>query len=46
MLLFQVYATYRFTFDHVYDPTAAQEEVYEKSAKQAVLSTLQVSELP
>ncbi|KAK9829931.1 hypothetical protein WJX72_008705 [[Myrmecia] bisecta] len=36
-----VFATYRFTFDHVYDPDSEQAQVYEHSAKGAVLSTLQ-----
>jgi hypothetical protein len=35
-----VYNTHQFTFDHVYDQNASQQEVYEKSAKEAVLSTL------
>ena len=35
-----VYNTHQFTFDHVYDQNASQREVYEKSAKEAVLSTL------
>lgn len=36
-----LYATYRFTFDHVYDQDNTQEEVYQQSAKQVVLSCLQ-----
>lgn len=36
-----LYATYRFTFDFVYDQDSTQEEVYEHSARPAVLSTLQ-----
>ena len=35
-----MYNTHQFTFDHVYDQNASQREVYEKSAKEAVLSTL------
>lgn len=38
----QAYATYRFTFDHVYGPDSQQDEVYEHSAKRTVLSALQV----
>lgn len=37
----QLYATYRFTFDHVYDQDSRQEEVYETSARSAVHCTLQ-----
>lgn len=37
----QVYATYRFPFDAVYDEHATQEDVYVTSARPAVLSTLQ-----
>jgi hypothetical protein len=37
----QLYATYRFTFDHVYDQDSRQEEVYETSARSAVHNTLQ-----
>ncbi|CAL5221751.1 g4003 [Coccomyxa viridis] len=35
------YATYSFTFDWVYGPDSFQSEVYDKSAKGTVLSTLQ-----
>lgn len=35
-----VYNTHQFKFDHVYDQDASQETVYERSAKDAVLSTL------
>ena len=35
-----LYNTHQFTFDHVYDQDASQESVYERSAKDAVLSTL------
>lgn len=34
------YQTNQFTFDYVYDQESTQEEVYENTAKQAVLSTL------
>lgn len=37
----QVYATYRFPFDAVYDEHATQQDVYLTSARPAVLSTLQ-----
>lgn len=36
-----LYATYRFTFDHVYDQDSTQNEVYDQTAKPLVLSTLQ-----
>eukprot|EP00879_Flechtneria_rotunda_P030394 GHRR01033020.1.p1 GENE.GHRR01033020.1~~GHRR01033020.1.p1 ORF type:complete len:224 (+),score=58.19 GHRR01033020.1:683-1354(+) len=36
-----LYATYRFTFDNVYDQHSSQEEVYNQSARPLVLSTLQ-----
>lgn len=36
-----LYATYRFTFDHVYDQDSSQQEVYNQSARPLVLSTLQ-----
>lgn len=36
-----LYSTYRFTFDHVYDQHATQDNVYNQSAKAVVLSTLQ-----
>ena len=39
----QAYATYSFTFDWVYGPDSFQSEVYDKSAKGTVLSTLQAS---
>ena len=35
-----VYNTHQFKFDHVYDQDASQDDVYERSAKEAVLSTL------
>lgn len=35
-----VFNTHQHTFDHVYDQDASQKEVYERSAKDAVLSTL------
>ena len=35
-----LYNTHQFTFDHVYDQDASQQMVYERSAKDAVLSTL------
>ena len=38
-----LFASYRFTFDHVYDQDSSQDEVYSQSAKQVVLSTLQAS---
>lgn len=37
-----VYATHTFTFDQVYDQTADQKSVYETTARDAVMSTLQV----
>eukprot|EP00878_Enallax_costatus_P033723 GHUV01037275.1.p1 GENE.GHUV01037275.1~~GHUV01037275.1.p1 ORF type:complete len:137 (+),score=40.60 GHUV01037275.1:1164-1574(+) len=37
-----LYATYRFTFDHVYDQDSSQQELYNQSARPLVLSTLQV----
>ena len=40
-LTLQAYATYSFTFDWVYGPDSFQSEVYDKSAKGTVLSTLQ-----
>eukprot|EP00877_Chromochloris_zofingiensis_P011298 jgi/Chrzof1/6421/Cz18g10030.t1 len=36
-----LYATYRFTFDHVYGPNSTQEQVYLSAARPLVLSTLQ-----
>ncbi|GAX79497.1 hypothetical protein CEUSTIGMA_g6938.t1 [Chlamydomonas eustigma] len=36
-----LFATYRFTFDHVYDQSSSQEELYTKSAQHIVLSILQ-----
>lgn len=36
-----MYATYRFTFDHVYDQDSTQQEVYDQSARPLVLSALQ-----
>lgn len=36
-----VYATHKFTFDYVYDQDAQQADVYNNTAKDAVLSTLQ-----
>jgi hypothetical protein len=42
VVLLQAYATYRFTFDHVYGPDSQQAEVYDHSAKRTVLSALQV----
>lgn len=36
-----VFNTHQHAFDHVYDQDASQKEVYERSAKDAVLSTLQ-----
>jgi hypothetical protein len=35
-----VYNTHQFKFDYVYDQDASQETVYERSAKDAVVSTL------
>ncbi|KAL0209424.1 hypothetical protein RCL1_007792 [Eukaryota sp. TZLM3-RCL] len=35
-----LYSTHTFTFDYVYDQDASQSEVYEHTAKTAVLSTL------
>ncbi len=36
-----LYSSHRFTFDHVYDERATQAEVYEHTAKSAVMSALQ-----
>jgi hypothetical protein len=36
----QVYSTYRYAFDHVYGPDSQQEEVYQQSARSAVLNVL------
>ncbi|MEW5305833.1 MAG: hypothetical protein WDW36_008349 [Sanguina aurantia] len=36
-----LYATYRFTFDHVYDQGSSQQELYNTTAQQVVLSILQ-----
>ncbi|KAF5835168.1 P-loop containing nucleoside triphosphate hydrolase protein [Dunaliella salina] len=36
-----LYATYRFTFDYVYDQDSTQEELYLRSAQHVVLSILQ-----
>jgi len=36
-----LYATYRYTFDHVYDEQSGQDEVYNHSARSAVHCTLQ-----
>ena len=36
-----VFNTHQFAFDHVHDQHASQREVYENSARDAVLSTLQ-----
>ncbi|KAG1674732.1 hypothetical protein FOA52_013567 [Chlamydomonas sp. UWO 241] len=36
-----LFATYRFTFDHVYDQESTQETVYRNSAQHVVLSILQ-----
>ena len=41
-----LYATYRFTFDRVYDTDTSQDEVYLNSARPAVLQTVQVGDLP
>ena len=38
----QVFSTYRFKFDQVHDPGSDQLEVYNQTAKGAVLSSLQV----
>ncbi|GAB4823415.1 hypothetical protein N2152v2_010461 [Parachlorella kessleri] len=35
-----VYNTYRYAFDHVYGPDSRQEEVYQQSARSAVLNVL------
>jgi hypothetical protein len=37
-----LFATYRFTFDHVYDQESTQDMVYTNSAQHVVLSILQV----
>lgn len=36
-----LFATYRFTFDHIFSPSAEQQHVYEVAARPAVESTLQ-----
>lgn len=36
-----IYATHRFTFDYVYDQDARQVDVYNNTAREAVMSTLQ-----
>lgn len=36
-----LHSTYRFTFDHVHDQYSTQQELYESSAKQVVLSSLE-----
>jgi len=36
-----MYTTHSFTFDRVYDPSSSQSEVYEHTAKPAVMSVLQ-----
>ena len=38
----QAFPTYQYTFDHVYDVDSNQVQVYDHSARSAVLSTLQV----
>lgn len=38
-----LYATYQFTFDRVYDQNSSQDEVYVNSARDSVLSVLEVS---
>jgi len=38
-----MYTTHSFTFDRVYDPSSSQSEVYEHTAKPAVMSVLQVN---
>lgn len=38
----QVYATYRFSFDKIFGPDSQQEQVYEHSAREAVIAALQV----
>ena len=42
----QVYNTYRYTFDRVYDTGSQQAEVYEHSAQDAVHQALEVRRLP
>ena len=37
-----MYTMHTFTFDYVYDQDSSQLEVYEHTAKPAVMSTLQV----
>jgi len=37
-----MYTTHSFTFDRVYDPSSTQSEVYDNTAKPAVMSVLQV----
>ena len=40
--MWQVFSTYRFTFDHVYAHDSAQADVYMNSARESVLNALQV----
>lgn len=37
-----MFTTHNFTFDRVYDPNSTQSEVYDYTAKPAVMSVLQV----
>lgn len=36
-----VYNSYSFSFDRVYDPSSSQEEIYDESARAAVMNVLQ-----
>ena len=40
----QVFSTYHYTFDNVYDAGSQQQQVYDTTAREAVLSTLQVGD--
>lgn len=40
-----LFATHRFTFDHIFDTKSEQEDVYVRSSKDAILSVLEVSAL-
>ena len=42
-LSMQVYATYRYTFDTVYGSESEQQNVYQNTAREAVMSTLQAN---
>jgi len=46
MVIVQTFASYRFTFDRIYSPECSQEDIYTNTARDAVLSTLQVPPPP